>query len=79
MRRMTQYFNAVMQRSDRLDIEMSWIERVIANPEKIQIQKDGRIRKWGRVPEKGNRYLHVILLPDGETLHNAFLDRGFKP
>jgi len=26
-----------------------------------------------------NRYLRVILLEDGETVHNAFFDRGFKP
>jgi hypothetical protein len=26
-----------------------------------------------------SRYLRVILLPDGETVHNAFFDRGFKP
>jgi len=24
-----------------------------------------------------NRYLRVILLPDGETVHNAFFDRRF--
>jgi len=24
-----------------------------------------------------NRYLRVILLEDGETVHNAFFDRGF--
>jgi hypothetical protein len=27
--------------------------------------------------EMNNRYLRVILLPDGETVHNAFFDRGF--
>jgi hypothetical protein len=26
-----------------------------------------------------DRYLRVILLPDGETVHNAFFDRGYKP
>jgi hypothetical protein len=33
----------------------------------------------GAVPEADGRYLPVVLLPDGETVHNAFLDRGFKP
>lgn len=32
-----------------------------------------------KVPEMGNRYLPVILLPDGETVHNAFFDRDFVP
>jgi hypothetical protein len=26
-----------------------------------------------------NRHLRVVLLPDGETVHNAFFDRGFEP
>jgi hypothetical protein len=43
------------------------------------IQKDGRIRRWCQVPEMDNRYLRVILLPDGETIHNAFFDRDFVP
>lgn len=58
---------------------MEWIERVIANPEKTTTQADGRIRKWAKIPEMSERYLRVILLEDGETLHNAFFDRGFKP
>ena len=44
---------------------------------------------WGRggstrvtlatVPEESGKYLRVVLLADGETVHNAFFDRGFKP
>ncbi|MBI4519045.1 MAG: hypothetical protein HY699_24915 [Deltaproteobacteria bacterium] len=26
-----------------------------------------------------SRYLRVVTEADGETVHNAFLDRGFKP
>ncbi len=44
---------------------------------KTEIQSDGRIRKWGYIEEVG-KYLRVILLDDGETVHNAFFDRGFK-
>jgi hypothetical protein len=43
------------------------------------VQADGRIRRWVRVPEMDNRYLRVILLSDGETVHNAFFDRRFSP
>jgi len=25
------------------------------------------------------RYLRVVLLPDGEIVHNAFFDRSFEP
>ena len=47
------------------------------NPKNIKIQSDGRIRKWSYVEEAG-KYLRVILLEDGETIHNAFFDRSFK-
>lgn len=32
---------------------------------------------WAQIAECEGRYLRVILLPDGETVHNAFFDRGF--
>jgi hypothetical protein len=55
-----------------------WIEEVIKNPISEVVQQDGRIRRWGFVPEMGNRFLRVVLLPDGETVHNAFFDRSFR-
>ena len=74
----TQYFDSLSSRPDRAQIKHSWIERVVEHPEKEHIQEDGRIRRWGQVPESRNRYLRVILLADGETVHNVFFDRGFK-
>jgi len=43
-----------------------------------ETQSGGRIRRWGRIPEMENRVLRVILLEDGETVHNAFFGRNFK-
>ncbi len=43
------------------------------------MQEDGRIRLWASIPEAGNLYLRVVLLEDGETVHNAFFDRRFAP
>ena len=74
----TQYFMAMRQRPDRAMIELAWIQRVIDHPEKETIQQDGRIRRWARITEMDGRALRVILLPDGETVHNAFLDRDFE-
>jgi hypothetical protein len=73
----TQYFEYTRQRSDRAQIKIEWIEFVVANPEKTEVQSDGRIRKWARIGET-NRYLRVILLQDGETVHNAFFDRSYR-
>ena len=74
----TQYFMAMRQRPDRALIQLEWIERVIDRPEKEIIQQDGRIRRWARIKEMDGRALRVILLPDGETVHNAFFDRDFE-
>jgi hypothetical protein len=75
----TSYFDATRTRSDRAEILDSWIERAITTPIREIRQQDGRIRRWVAIPEMENRYLRVILLPDGETVHNAFFDRGFTP
>ena len=74
----TQYFLSMRNRPDRAIIELRWIERVIQHPVKETVQEDGRIRRWGLISEE-EKYLRVILLPDGETVHNAFFDRGFRP
>ena len=73
----TQYFEYTRKRPDRAQIKEDWIKAVIENPEKVEIQSDRRIRKWARISEVG-KYLRVILLEDGETVHNAFFDRSYK-
>ncbi len=73
----TQYFDYTRKRPDRAQIKEGWINAVIEKPEKIEIQSDGRIRKWARISE-AEKYLRVILLEDGETVHNAFFDRSYK-
>ena len=75
----TQYFDAIRTRPDRAVIRDEWLERAIAAPIREVVQEDGRFRRWVAIPEMENRYLRVILLPDGETVHNAFFDRRFVP
>ena len=74
----TQYFMAMRTRPDRVMIRDEWIERAIQNSVKEVIQADGRLRRWAAIPEMDGKYLRVILLADGETVHNAFFDRSFK-
>lgn len=64
-------------RPDREIITDDWIQFVIDNPVKEHIQADGRIRRWAAIEAMDGKYLRVILLPDGKTVHNAFFDRGF--
>jgi hypothetical protein len=75
----TLYFEAMRLRSDRASIALEWIERAVQQPVKEAVQADGRIRRWARIPEAEDKYLRIVLLPDGETVHNAFFDRSFKP
>ena len=73
----TQYFDYTRKLPDRAQIQEDWIKFVIENPAQTEIQSDGRIRKWANISEAG-KYLRIILLEDGETVHNAFFDRSYK-
>lgn len=75
----TEYFRSIRTRPDRSGIKEEWIRRAIESPVREYVQTDGRIRRWARIDESDGRYLRVVLLPDGETVHNAFFDRGFRP
>ena len=73
----TEYFKYTRKRKDRSSIKEEWIKFVIEHPQKTEIQTDGRVKKWAKIKDV-DRYLRVILLEDGETIHNAFFDRSFK-
>lgn len=73
----TQYFIYTRERSSRSKIRDEWIRQAIDTPIKTEVQSDGRIRKWTKIIQEG-KYLRVILLPDGEIVHNAFFDRRFR-
>jgi hypothetical protein len=75
----TAYFDAMRARPDRAMITDEWVQRVANAPIREVKQADGRFRRWAQIPVMENRYLRVILLEDGVTVHNAFFDRGFKP
>ena len=55
------------------------LQHVVEHPVREVIQADGRIRRWAPIRDMEDRYLRVVLLPDGETVHNAFFDRAFEP
>jgi hypothetical protein len=75
----TRYFIALVSDRTAPLSRDEWIQRVIDHPVKETIQQDGRIRRWAPIEEMDGRFLRVILLPDGETVHNAFFDRAPKP
>ncbi|MDE0390401.1 MAG: hypothetical protein OXI75_17005 [Rhodospirillales bacterium] len=76
----TRYFEEQVRRK-RPYIDPAWCAAVIAAPLRRDVQPDGRIRFWGEATRAGEdtpRILRVVTLADGETVHNAFFDRGFK-
>ena len=74
----TSYFEHTRGRPDRAAIRDEWIEFVIENAVREQQQSDGRIRRWAKIEDAEGRFLRVVLLEDGETVHNAFFDRRFR-
>ena len=76
----TRYFvEQVLEKRPYLTPELC--EAVASRPLRRERQADGRLRLWGEVTlpgEPATRILRVVLLEDGETLHNAFLDWSFR-
>ena len=74
----TPYFESIRNRPDRAIIKNEWILHTLQLPLRVVVQEDGRIRRWSMIAEEG-RYLRVVTLADGETVHNAFFERGYRP
>ncbi|MEA3239501.1 MAG: hypothetical protein U9Q94_06965 [Candidatus Bipolaricaulota bacterium] len=72
----TRYFEEQVLRK-RPYPKREWCEQALRNPAHREMQPDGRVRYWMFVQELG-RYLRVVTLEDGVTVHNAFPDRGFR-
>ena len=76
----TRYFDEQVTRK-RPYIDVAWIAPIVAAPIRRVVQGDGRIRLWGAVVDLRDgktRFLRVVMLDDGETVHNAFFDRDFE-
>ena len=76
--RFTGYFEKEVLRK-RPYLRKEWCTRVLDKPLRSEPQENNRHRFWGRIPELNGRYLRVVTLADRVTIHNAFLDRRFKP
>ena len=72
----TRYFREQVLRK-RPYIKDQWIKKALKQPIRKEVQSDGRIRFWVFV-KKIEKYLRVVTLEDGRTVHNALPDRNFK-
>ena len=76
--RFTSYFeNEVLRKRPYLTREMCIA--VVQSPVCVEPQEANRFRFWATVPALEGRFLRVVTLSDKLTIHNAFLDRRFKP
>lgn len=62
---------------DRARLTLTMCENVVESPVDSEVEKSGRIAYWGYVIEE-NKYLKVVVEPDGEEIVTAHFDRGFK-
>ena len=53
--------------------------QVIQLPIRVEPQEQDRYRFWAAVDQLQGRFLRVVTLSDKLTIHNAFLDRRFRP
>ncbi|MEW5918907.1 MAG: hypothetical protein AB1762_21065 [Gemmatimonadota bacterium] len=60
-------------------LKREWCIRALQQPIRVERQEDNRYRFGLSIPELGGRILRVVTLEDKVTIHNAFMDRGFKP
>ena len=69
----TRYFEEQVL-AKRPYIKREWCQRAIQKPARKEIQVDGRIRYWIYIA-KINKYLRVVTLEDGETIHIVILNK----
>jgi hypothetical protein len=51
---------------------------ILAAPLRRSVQSDGRLRQWGEVLDLRDGRPRIVTLDDGETIHDAFFDRGYR-
>ena len=74
----TAYFaNEVLRKRPYLTRELCI--GVVEHPLRVEVQADGRVRFWAILDAVGGRPVRVVTLPDRRTIHNAFIDRDFRP
>jgi hypothetical protein len=65
-----------MAKADRRWIDPLDIQLALAQPVRRERQSDSRVRYWANILHLG-RYIRVVTLADGGTVHNVFKDSDF--
>lgn len=73
----TKHFREDVRRK-RLYLKDEWIELALAKPDEKMLQPNGRISYYKYIAEL-DKFLRVVTLEDGETVHTVYPDRNYKP
>jgi hypothetical protein len=76
--RFTEYFEKEVLRK-RPYLRKEWCIRAVEQPQRSERQEHNPYQFWAELPELEGKFPRVITLEDKVTIHNAFLDRRFKP
>lgn len=75
----THYFRRKARRKHpEIKRHLHQIPRALTDSIRIEPDKKGRTKRWIYL-EDVDKYMRVIVKADGETVHNAFYDKDFKP
>ena len=69
------FINDVRPKRPYLNDEI--IESILQNSLKIENQDNGWTKIWG-FSDIHNKFIRIVMLEDGITIHTAFFDRSFK-
>jgi hypothetical protein len=74
----TWYFENKVLGKKRRYMKREWCEAAMHSPDHKVVQADGRVRYYKYIAE-AEKFVRVVTLADGKTVHNIFFDRRFKP
>ena len=74
----TRYFEENVIGQKRQYLKREWCEITLTGPDFTAIQPDDRVCYY-RYIEEAEKFIRVVTLEDGVTVHNAFFDQNFKP
>ena len=73
----TTYFETAVAKNHPESVTYrSYVAKVLTECHSIFTEPTGNTRRFILIPER-NLYLRVVVLPDGETVNNAFFDSDY--
>ena len=73
----TSYFETAVAKNHPESVTYrTYVENALTEYEAIHTEPNGNTRRYIYVAER-ELYLRVVILPDGQTVHNAFFDGNY--